>query len=73
MKKYTQKELKNYVRSGLAVDITKAHDTSAINEHIEKIGYSSGTYGINGALFVGVESGMLYAITSRSTSLFMFW
>lgn len=71
MKRYTQKELKSYVKLGLAVDITTAHDFSAIPERYDKIGYSSGIYGGNGLLLRG-ESGKLYAITNRTTALFIF-
>ena len=71
MKRYTQKEIKSYVDNGLAVDISMAHDLKAIPERYDKIGYSSGVYGGNGLLLRG-ESGKLYAITRRTTALFIF-
>ena len=55
MRKYTQKELKTLVRTGAAVDITN-HGTAEYRALIEKekdldkLGYSSGVYGINGGL-----------------------
>lgn len=71
MRKYTQKELKAYVTDGIAKDITTAHDFQAIPERYDKIGYSSGVNGGNGLLLRG-ESGQLYAITARTTALFIF-
>ena len=71
MRKYTQKELKEYVYLGLAVDVTMANDCDAIPERFEKVGYSCGVYGCNGLLLRG-ESGTLYAVTRRTTALFLF-
>ena len=77
MKKYTQKQLKNMVAEGSAVDIT--HGTNETRSELEKIegyytqiGYSAGVYGCNGMLFKGNKTGTLYAITSRSTAIFVF-
>ena len=71
MKRYTQKEIESYVKNGLAVDITRAHDLAAIPERYDKVGYSTGVYGGNGLLLRG-ESGTLYAITRRTSALFIF-
>lgn len=72
MEKYTQKGLKNLVKTGAAVDITNYNFTQAqaLNRahSLDKIGYSSGVYGLNGALLQD-ESGTLYAITARNTTL----
>lgn len=77
MEKYTQKQLKELVKNGIAKDITYAD-----NEEYEKIrdiegnlitiGYSHGVYGTNGLLIKGYATGTLYAITARSTALFIF-
>lgn len=72
MKKYTQKELKYYVSMGLAVDITTAHTPDAIPERFKKVGYSHGVNGCNGLLLHGIETGTLYAITGRTTAIFIF-
>lgn len=72
-KRMTQKEIKNFVALGVAEDITylsfdtcnalrKAHSFTTVN-------ISIGVYGMNGALFKD-EAGKLYAITSRTTTLF---
>lgn len=71
MEKYTQKELRRLVRIGAAVDITGASDRNAIPEYYTQIGYSNGIYGCNGMLFKG-KSGKLYAITKRTSAIFIF-
>lgn len=72
MKKYKLKELRELVRLGCAEDITNADmDTiTDIHRTTDKIGYSSGVYGINGGLLKDFETGALYAILSRNTNLF---
>lgn len=78
MRKYTQKELKTLVRTGAAVDITN-HGTAEYRaliekeKYLDKLGYSSGVYGINGGLLQGQETGTLYAITARSTAAFIYF
>ena len=54
MRKYTLRELRELVRLGMAVNITEA-DPKSIKEPVEKIGYSSGVYGLNGGLLQGRE------------------
>ena len=72
MKKYTQKELRNMVNLGLAKDVTKAQSRDEIPESYTQIGYSCGVYGCNGMLLKGYESGKLYAVTSRTSAVFIF-
>ena len=60
------------VKNGLAIDITTAGDRNAIPENYEKIGVLRGVYGLNGMLLKGLETGKLYAITARSTAIFVF-
>lgn len=77
MRKYTQKELKNMVALGMAEDVTRAN-----NEDYERIikkegflsqvGYSSGVYCCNGMLLRGHETGVYYAVTSRTLAIFIF-
>lgn len=71
MIKMTQRELKNMVKSGRAIDVTNACKQSAIPESYTQIGYSRGVYGCNGMLLQG-ESGQLYAVTQRSTAIYIF-
>lgn len=44
MRKYTQKELREYIRLKLARDLTTV-DPEELPRHYEKIGYSRGIYG----------------------------
>ena len=78
MEKYTQKEIRAFVKNGVAIDITNHGNTEqkeieAREGWLEKVGYSSGVYGINGGLLKGHNSGTLYAITKRSTAVFIYF
>lgn len=75
--KYTQRQLREMVKDGLAEDITYGNnDTRKQIEEAEgyytQVGYSSGVYGCNGMLLKGNKTGKLYAITSRTTAVFVF-
>ena len=77
MTKYTQRQLKAMVKEGIAEDITYGNnDTRREIEEKEgyytQVGYSSGTYGCNGMLLKGNKTGKLYAITARTTAVFVF-
>ena len=69
---YTQKQLKEMVANGVAIDITNmpTRELYALQkeEQLEPIGSSFGTYGANGRLYRG-KDGKLYAVTARATSL----
>lgn len=70
--KYTQRQLKEMVADGVAIDIT-TWSTSDVyklqkEEQLEPIGSSYGVYGPNGRLYRG-KSGKLYAVTARTTNL----
>lgn len=69
-----QREIKSLIKTGIAKDITYS-SFDEINKLIkdtalETIAVSSGTYGMNGALFRDVKTGTLYAIGSRTNALF---
>lgn len=77
MTKYTQRQLKAMVHDGIAEDVTNA--TNETRNQIEKeegfytqIGYSSGVYGCNGMLLKGNKTGKLYAVTARTTAVYIF-
>ena len=77
MVKFTQRQLKDLVRYGYAWDISDADNSdywSIVNHegNIKHIGYSCGTYGCNGLLLQGCKTGKLYAITKRTTAIFLF-
>jgi len=75
MRKYTQKALRELVRLGTAESITNYNFEEMrdfLHAHnLEKVGYSSGVYGINGGLLQDTQTGQLYAITARNTALCM--
>lgn len=71
MEKYSCKQLKSLVASGVAKDVTYAQDRREIPESYIQIGYASGIYGCNGMLLKG-ESGQLYAVTSRTSAIYLF-
>ena len=76
MTKYTQKQLREMVIEGVAVDLTQASaaDMQAAKDRedgwIDQIGYASGIYGCNGQLWRGHKTGTLYAITARTTNIY---
>ena len=78
METYTQKEIRTFAKNGIAIDIThhsnlERKELEAREGWLEKVGYSSGVYGINGGLLKGHNSGTLYAITKRSTAIFIYF
>lgn len=72
MIKTTQKALRQHVRAGVAQDITNYSFEQAAALHrahsLETVAVSRGVYGLNGALLKD-ETGTLYAITTRNTTL----
>lgn len=68
MRKYTLRELRDFVRLGLAYDATNRLPENWRN--LDKIGYSSGVYGINGGLLQDPKTGERYVITKRNSNLF---
>ena len=72
MRRYTQKMLREMVREGVAVDVTRAGDLRGIPEPFTKIGYSAGVYGCNGLLLMGDKSGRWYAVTARTPAVWIF-
>lgn len=78
MEKYTQKEIRSFVKNGIAIDIShhgnpEREELEAREGWLEKVGYSSGIYGINGGLLKGHKSGTLYAITGPSAALCIYF
>lgn len=65
-KKFTQKQLKELVSIGKAIDITGKHNT--IKEDYAQIGYSNGVNGVNGVLYQGI-SGNLYVCLNSTAML----
>ena len=77
MKRYTQRELKNLIALGVAEDITRGDNETreaieSVEDYYTQIGYSAGVYGCNGMLLQGHKTGKLYAITARTSAIFVF-
>ena len=72
MERYTQKQLRGLVKSGAAEDVTRASNRNAIPEPYTQIGYAAGVYGCNGMLLKGCNTGKLYAVTARTTAIYIF-
>lgn len=77
MTQYTQKQLKEMVKDGVATDIS--HGTNETRKEIEKqeewyqqVGYAGGLYGCSGKLLQGHKTGKLYAITGRTQAIYIF-
>lgn len=73
MKRTTKKEIREYIRLGLAQDIT-AYDFDQAKQlrkahTLDVIAVSHGVYGMTGALLQD-ENGERYAITARNSTLF---
>ena len=72
MRKYKLKELRDLVRLGVAEGYThKPSEYIYTLRRLDKIGYSSGVYGLNGGLVEDMETGTLYAIIGRCSNLFI--
>lgn len=71
----TKKEIKNYITSGAAIDITNIGTKEAYKLcetiHKDVVGVSTGIYGMTGAIIKDLKTGQLYAITARNTVLFI--
>ena len=77
MRKYTRKELRNMVSLGMAEDVTHANNEDyrkIIKKEgfLSQIGYSAGVYGCDGMLLQGHNSGSYYAVTSKTSAIYIF-
>lgn len=75
LRKMTQKQIKDYVRDGIAIDITN-YEFDEMNQflrehNLDKIAVSRGVYGMNGGLLQDRDTGEMYAITARNSALMM--
>ena len=73
--KNTLKNIRNYVATNAATDLTKKNfseiDAIRVSEcGFETIAYSTGIYGVTGVLVKGNTTGNLYAVTARTSALF---
>lgn len=74
MRKYKQSEIKSFIRDGIAKELNGTFEEirDFIKSHnLERVGYSAGTYGLNGGVIRDIDSSELYAIPARNSVLFM--
>lgn len=69
MRKFTQKQIREYITLGMAKDITDAESIDW--ENLETVGLSFGVYGMNAGLFKHRKTGEFFAVRSRCTNLFI--
>ena len=71
----TKKEIKAYIKNGIAKDITNIGSQEAYKLcetiHKDVIGISYGVYGMTGAIIKDTNTGDFYAITARNSVLFI--
>ena len=77
MTKFTQKQLKEMAKSGIAEDISRGTNTTrneleSVEGWLSQVGYASGVYGCSGMLLKGHNTGKLYVITSRTQAIYIF-
>lgn len=74
--KTTQSEIRNYIKQGYARDTTtmKVETIKEIKEsekYFDEVTYSMGVYGVNGLLLKGHNTGNMYAITKRTSAIYV--
>ena len=77
MMKTTNKDIKNMAKYGKAVDVTHygIDEYRALREkegYFEDIACSVGAYGVTGRVVQGHNTGALYAVTHRSSAIYLF-
>lgn len=73
MKTMKQKEIKNLVKLGVAIDITAEEGNLDRYRQLDPIAVSRGKCGMNGGLLKDFQTGKLYAITARNAALFYYF
>ena len=73
MKTMKQKEIKNLVKLGVAVDITSEECSLDRYRRLDPVAVSRGKYGMNGVLLKVCQTWKLYAITARNSALFYYF
>lgn len=68
MFKTSQKAIK--VHAGKNITRLSFNEIEKLRPDLEKIAFSVGVYGINGALFINRKTGEFFKITARSSALF---
>lgn len=72
MKRYTQKELKELVKLGIAEKLDgTGNEIEEQNGPLSQIGYAAGVYGCSGGL-LRAQNGKLFAITCRCQTIYIY-
>lgn len=71
-KKVTRKYIRQLIADGRAKNANECtyDELIELHGHMERIAHSEGACGISGALFRDTETGQLYGIPDRGTTLF---
>lgn len=75
--KTTLRDIKELVECGRAIDVTHfdMDDYRALREkegYFEDVAHSIGTYGVSGRVVQGANTGTLYAVTRRTSAIYLF-
>ena len=77
MKKYSQKQLREFVRLNIAESLDNYNHEQCQEfrekHNLSKEGYSTGIYGINGGLMKDIDTGDIFVITKRTMALDYFF
>ena len=68
MEKTTLRELREFIRDGIAIELKDIDETLSL----ETTRMSFGLYGMTGALLIDNNNGQLYAIVGRTSTLFYY-
>ena len=68
MEKTTLRELREFIRDGIAIELKDIDETLSL----ETIRMSFGIYGMTGALLIDNNNDQLYAIVGRTSTLFYY-
>ena len=74
--KTTLKSIKEFASQAGVIDVTY-YSNEALNELLKveggmrQVAYSTGTYGVTGAILQGAKSSKFYAITSRTNAIWI--
>ena len=74
--KTTLKSIKDFANQAGVIDVTyfssdKLNKLLKEEGFFNQIAYSAGIYGVSGAILQGAKSGKFYAITNRTTAIFV--
>lgn len=77
MIEFTQKQLKEMVKIGMAIDISNGNNDTrkeiiAKEGYLDRVGFSLGANGTNGRLLKGNNTNQLYAVVGHVSAIYIF-